>query len=43
MKNSLETRLGVFVVLVIFAAFLIMETLGSMESFHGGYRVSALV
>jgi phospholipid/cholesterol/gamma-HCH transport system substrate-binding protein len=42
MKNSLETRLGVFVVLVIFAAFFIMETLGSMESFHGGYRVSAL-
>ncbi|MGA2279228.1 MAG: MlaD family protein [Verrucomicrobiota bacterium] len=42
MKNSLETRLGVFVVLVIFAAFFIMETLGSIESFHGGYRVSAL-
>jgi phospholipid/cholesterol/gamma-HCH transport system substrate-binding protein len=42
MKNSLETRLGIFVVLVIFAAFFIMETLGSLESFHGGYRISAL-
>lgn len=42
MKNSLETRLGVFVVLVIFAAFFIMETLGGLESFHGGYRLSAL-
>ncbi len=42
MKNSLETRLGVFVVLVIFAAFFIMETLGSMETFHRGYRVRAL-
>jgi phospholipid/cholesterol/gamma-HCH transport system substrate-binding protein len=41
MKNSLETKLGYFVVLVIFAVFFIMETLGSMESFHGGYRVSA--
>jgi phospholipid/cholesterol/gamma-HCH transport system substrate-binding protein len=42
MKNSLETRLGVFVVLVVFAAFFIMETLGGMESIHGGYRLDAL-
>ena len=42
MKNSLETRLGVFVVLVVFAAFLIMETLGNLEAFRGGYRVSGL-
>jgi phospholipid/cholesterol/gamma-HCH transport system substrate-binding protein len=42
MKNSLETKLGYFVVLVIFAAFFIMETLGSMESFRGGYRLNAL-
>jgi phospholipid/cholesterol/gamma-HCH transport system substrate-binding protein len=42
MKNSLETKLGIFVVLVIFAAFLIVETLGSMDLFHGGYHVSAL-
>ena len=42
MKNSLETRLGLFVVLVIFAAYLIVETLGGMASFHRGYRVHAL-
>ena len=42
MKNSLETRLGLFVVLVIFAAYLIVETLGGMASFRGGYRVHAL-
>jgi phospholipid/cholesterol/gamma-HCH transport system substrate-binding protein len=41
MKNSLETRLGVFVVLVIFAAFFIMETLGGLQAFHGGYRLNA--
>jgi phospholipid/cholesterol/gamma-HCH transport system substrate-binding protein len=42
MKNSLETRLGVFVVLVAMAAVLIVEILGGMASFRGGYRVSAL-
>jgi phospholipid/cholesterol/gamma-HCH transport system substrate-binding protein len=42
MKNSLETRLGVFVVLVAMAAVFIVETLGGMASFRGGYRLSAL-
>ena len=42
MKNSIETKLGIFVVLVIFAAFLIVETLGSVDLFHGGYHVNAL-
>jgi len=42
MKNSLETRLGVFVVLVAMAAVLIVETLGGMASFRGGYRIRAL-
>ena len=42
MKNSLETKLGIFVVLAIFAGFLIVETLGSVDLFHGGYHVSAL-
>ncbi len=41
MKNSLETKLGVFVVLVVFAAWAIMETLGGMEMFRGGYHVNA--
>ena len=42
MKNSLETRLGIFVVLVAIAALVIIETLGGMESFRGGYRLNAL-
>ncbi len=42
MKNSLETRLGVFVVLAVFAAILIIEVLGSADFFRKGYHVSAL-
>ena len=42
MKNSLETRLGYFVVLAVFAAWVITETLGGVESFRGGYRLNAL-
>jgi phospholipid/cholesterol/gamma-HCH transport system substrate-binding protein len=42
MKNSLETRLGIFVVLMVLAAWAIMETLGGMEMLHGGYHVNAL-
>jgi phospholipid/cholesterol/gamma-HCH transport system substrate-binding protein len=42
MKNSLETKLGIFVVLAIFAAVLIIETLGGAEFLHPGYHVSAL-
>jgi phospholipid/cholesterol/gamma-HCH transport system substrate-binding protein len=42
MKNSLETKLGIFVVLVVLAAWAIMETLGGMEMLHGGYHVNAL-
>ena len=42
MKNSLETRLGVFVALAVIVAVVIVETLGGMESFRGGYRVNAL-
>ena len=42
MKNSLETKLGIFVILVVLAAWAIMETLGGMEMLHSGYHVSAL-
>lgn len=42
MKNSLETKLGYFVVLTIFAAWIIVETLGGMDMLRGGYRVNAL-
>jgi len=42
MKSSLETKLGYFVVLAVFAAWIIVETLGGVEMFRGGYRVNAL-
>jgi phospholipid/cholesterol/gamma-HCH transport system substrate-binding protein len=42
MKNTLETKLGIFVVLVVLAAWAIMETLGGLQMFQGGYRVNAL-
>ena len=41
MKNSLETKLGIFVFLAILAAWAIVETLGSADWFHHGYHVSA--
>jgi phospholipid/cholesterol/gamma-HCH transport system substrate-binding protein len=41
MKNSLETKLGIFVVLAVFAAWIIVETLGSADWFHHGYHVIA--
>jgi len=42
MKNSLETKLGIFVILAIFAAVVIVETLGGMDFLHHGYHISAL-
>jgi phospholipid/cholesterol/gamma-HCH transport system substrate-binding protein len=42
MKNSLETKLGIFVFLAVLAAWAIVETLGSTDWFHPSYRVSAL-
>ena len=42
MKNSLETKLGVFAVLVVLAAWAIVETLGGVEMFHPGYHLNAL-
>ena len=41
MKNSLETKLGIFVFLAVLAAWAIVETLGSVDFFHHGYHVSA--
>jgi phospholipid/cholesterol/gamma-HCH transport system substrate-binding protein len=41
MKNSLETRLGIFVALAVIAAVLIIETVGGVERFSRGYHVSA--
>jgi phospholipid/cholesterol/gamma-HCH transport system substrate-binding protein len=42
MKNSLETRLGVFVVFVVIAAVVIVETLNGWQFYQHGYRLSAL-
>lgn len=42
MKNTLETRLGIFVALIVIAAVLIIETVGGPEWFKRGYRVHAL-
>ena len=39
MKNTLETRLGIFVALAVIAAVLIMETVGGIERFRRGYRL----
>jgi phospholipid/cholesterol/gamma-HCH transport system substrate-binding protein len=42
MKNTLETRLGIFVALAVIAAVLILETVGGIERFRRGYRLNAL-
>jgi phospholipid/cholesterol/gamma-HCH transport system substrate-binding protein len=41
MKNTLETRLGLFVALAVLAAVLIMETLGGPEWFRRGYHLNS--
>ena len=41
MKNSIETKLGIFVFLAVLAAWAIVETLGSVDLFHHGIRISA--
>ena len=42
MRNTLETRLGIFVALAAVAAVLILETVGGIAHFQRGYRVHAL-
>lgn len=42
MKNTLETRLGLFVALIVMAAFFITFILGGFERFQHGLRVDAL-
>ena len=42
MKNTLETRLGMFVAVIVVAAFFIMFTIGGFERFQAGLRVDAL-
>jgi phospholipid/cholesterol/gamma-HCH transport system substrate-binding protein len=42
MKNTLETRLGLFVALAVLAAAIILEMVGGIELFRPGYHVYAL-
>ncbi len=42
MKNSLETKLGIFVAVTILAAILVVETLGNFNWMRGGYHINAL-
>jgi phospholipid/cholesterol/gamma-HCH transport system substrate-binding protein len=42
MKNTLETRLGLFAALIVIAAVLILETLGGLDNLKKGTRVRAL-
>lgn len=42
MKNSLETRLGMFVAIIVIAAFFILFIVGGFEKFQRGVRVEAL-
>ncbi len=41
MKNTLETRLGIFFALALIAAVLIMEMIGSFDFFKHGIRIHA--
>jgi phospholipid/cholesterol/gamma-HCH transport system substrate-binding protein len=42
MKNTLETRIGFFVALVVLAAAIVLERVGSFEMFESGKHVKAL-
>src|SRR5690349_5984969 len=42
MRNTLETRLGIFVALAVIAAVLILEIVGGVERFQRGYELKAL-
>jgi ABC-type transport system involved in resistance to organic solvents, periplasmic component len=42
MKNSLETRIGIFVALTALAAVFILEMIGGIEKFTRGYHMHAM-
>src|SRR5580765_5848281 len=42
MKNTLETRLGIFVALAVIAAVLILETVGGVDRLRRGYVINGL-
>jgi phospholipid/cholesterol/gamma-HCH transport system substrate-binding protein len=41
MRNNLETRLGIFVALALIAGLLIVDLVGGLDFFKGGYHVTA--
>lgn len=41
MKNTLETRLGIFFALALIVAVLILEMVGAMDWFRGGYFITS--
>lgn len=41
MRNSLETRLGIFFALALVVAFIVLEVVGGFDFFKGGRRVHA--
>ena len=41
MKNSLETRLGIFFALALVVAVVLLEMVGAMDWFKGGYHINA--
>jgi phospholipid/cholesterol/gamma-HCH transport system substrate-binding protein len=41
MKNTLETRLGIFFALALVVAVVILEMIGTADFFKSGYRISA--
>ena len=43
MKNTLETRLGIFVALAVIAAVLILEVIGGIEMFKPGENIQVKI
>lgn len=41
MRNTLETRLGIFFALALFVSVLILEMVGAFDFFKGGYSIQA--
>src|SRR5262245_59576331 len=42
MKNSIETRLGIFVAVALIALFIILEMIGGLSFFKPGYQIDSL-
>jgi len=42
MKNTLETRLGIFFALALIVAVLLLEMIGAADFFQGGYHITAI-